>query len=104
MAYAHRQLSSMSESLGQRVEQVLQVQQKANRVLTHVLGAQYTPCKKFTLYSVTCMLQSAVLRHAINCSHNMQSNDSVLLWLTMLRCRRDGFILSTSYIFVWRYI
>ena len=43
---AHRQLSSMSESLGQRVEQVLQVQQKASRVLTHVLGAQYTPCER----------------------------------------------------------
>ena len=46
---AHRQLSSMSEGLGQRMDQVLQVQQKANRVLTHVLGAQYTPCEHFTL-------------------------------------------------------
>ena len=51
----------MSENLGQRVEQVLQFQQKANRVLTHVLGAQYTRCERFTLHFV----QSAC--------HNQQS-------------------------------
>ena len=39
-----RQLSSMSESIAQRVDVAVDMQQKANRVLTHVLGAQYTLC------------------------------------------------------------
>ena len=40
-----RQLSSMSESIAQRVDMALDLQQKANRVLTHILGARYTLCK-----------------------------------------------------------
>jgi hypothetical protein len=40
-----RQLSSMSESIAQRVDMALDLQQKANRVLSHILGAQYTLCK-----------------------------------------------------------
>ena len=34
----------MSESIAQRVDVALDLQQKANRVLTHILGAQYTLC------------------------------------------------------------
>ena len=45
MALRYRQLSSMSESIAQRVDVAVDMQQKANRVLTHVLGAQYTLCK-----------------------------------------------------------
>ena len=45
MALRCRQLSSMSESIAQRVDVAVDMQQKANRVLTHVLGAQYTLCK-----------------------------------------------------------
>ena len=40
-----RQLSSMSESIAQRVDVAVDLQQKANRVLTHILGAQYTLCE-----------------------------------------------------------
>ena len=40
-----RQLSSMSESIAQRVDVAVDMQQKANRILTHVLGSQYTLCK-----------------------------------------------------------
>ncbi len=35
----------MSESIAQRVDVALDLQQKANRVLTHILGAQYTLCE-----------------------------------------------------------
>ena len=96
VGFAHRQLSSMSEGLGQRMDQVLQVQQKANRVLIHVLGAQYTPCEHFTLKSVTRVPQPAVLQFAIDCQNSMQCDDGVLFWLVILICRRDGDILSHS--------
>ena len=84
----------MSESLGQRVDQVLQVQQKANRVLIHVLGAQYTPCEHFPLQSMTCVLQPAGLQHAIHCHHYMQDIDGLLFWLVVLRCSWHGFMLT----------
>ncbi len=48
MTLCCRQLSSMSESIAQRVDVAVDMQQKANRVLTHVLGAQYTLCKCLT--------------------------------------------------------
>ena len=40
-----RQLSSMSESIAQRVDVAVDLQHRANKVLTHVLGAQYTLCE-----------------------------------------------------------
>lgn len=38
----------MSESIAQRVDVAVDLQHRANKVLIHVLGAQYTLCKHLT--------------------------------------------------------
>lgn len=56
----------MSESIGQRVDMALDLQHKANRVLTHILGAQYTLCEH---PARTRLLETADGIHSSACTH-----------------------------------